>query len=34
MCNNLGAAYSPHVDGKQLCKEILNCTMLVSSRTN
>jgi len=32
MCDNLGAAYSSDVDGKQLCKEILDCTMLVSSR--
>jgi len=34
MCENLGAAYSSDVDGKQLYEEILDCKMLVSSRAN
>jgi len=32
MCENLGVAYSSDIDGKQLCEEIQDCKMLVSSR--
>jgi len=32
MCEKLVAAYSSDVDGKQLCEEVLDCKMLISSR--
>jgi len=32
MCENLGALFSSDIGGKQVCKDILDFKMLVSSR--
>ena len=34
LCDNLASVYSDDLDGKQLCGEIIDCKMLISSRTN
>ena len=34
LCDNLASVYSDDLDGKQFCVEIIDCKMLISSRTN
>ena len=34
LCDNLASVYSDNLDGKQLYGEIIDCKMLISSRTN
>ena len=34
LCDNLASVYSDDLDGNQLCKEIIDCKMLMSSRIN
>ena len=34
LCDNLASVYSDDLDGKQLYEEIIDCKMLISSRTN
>ena len=34
LCDNLASVYRYDLDGKQLCREIIDCKMLISSRTN
>ena len=34
LCDNLASVYSDNLDSKQLYGEIIDCKMLISSRTN
>ena len=33
LCDNLASVYSDNLDGKQLYEKIIDCKMLISSRT-